>query len=101
MTDVPLTAPTPALMARVVAPFTDQLSVLDWPVMAFAGVAVKAATTGGLPDAAAAGDTPAKRRNTIVAIGMIVQSTYRPALENLAIARGEWGRDPIAGGRPV
>jgi hypothetical protein len=28
-TEVPVTAPTPALMVRVVAPVTDQRSVLD------------------------------------------------------------------------
>jgi hypothetical protein len=48
-TDVPVTAPTPALIVRVVAPVTDQPSVLEWPVDTIAGVAVKLAMVGRLP----------------------------------------------------
>jgi hypothetical protein len=84
VTEVPVTAPTPALMARVVAPVTDQLRVPDWPVMSFAG-AVKVAMVGRVAVAAAAGDTPANRRSAIIVIGMIIQFTYRPASDNLAI----------------
>ena len=86
MTDVPVTVPTAELMVRLVAPVTDQLSVLDCPRSSFAGVAVRVAMVGRVAVAAAAGDTPAMRRNTTVVIGMIVQSAYRPALDNLAIA---------------
>jgi len=68
VTDFPVTAPTPALIARVVAPVTDQLRVLDWPVMILADVAAKAAIVGRVAAAAVAGDTPAKRRNTTVVI---------------------------------
>jgi hypothetical protein len=84
VTDVPVTAPTPAFMARVVAPVTDQLSVADWPVMSFAG-AVNVAMVGRGAVAAAAGDTPAKRRNASIVKGMVVQLAYRPTSDNLAI----------------
>lgn len=49
MTDVPVTAPTPGLRIRLGKPVTVQLSVLGWPAVTFAGVAVKLVMVGGLP----------------------------------------------------
>jgi hypothetical protein len=48
-TDVPVTAPTPELMASDVAPDTVQLSVLVWPGVTFAGAALKLLMTGAVP----------------------------------------------------
>lgn len=49
LTDVPVTAPTPGVTVRLGKPVTVQLSVLDWPVVTFAGVAMKLVMVGGLP----------------------------------------------------
>ena len=48
-TDVPVTAPTPALMARVGEPVTVQLRVLDCPLVTFAGKALKLVMVGRPP----------------------------------------------------
>lgn len=47
--DVPVTLPTPPVMASVGEPVTTQESVLDWPAVTLAGEAVKLVTVGGLP----------------------------------------------------
>jgi hypothetical protein len=44
-----MTVPTPELMVRVDDPVTTQASVLYWPAVIFAGVAVKLAMVGKLP----------------------------------------------------
>ena len=49
MTDVPATTPTLGLTVRLGYPVTAQLSVLDCPVVTFAGMAVKKVIEGGLP----------------------------------------------------
>jgi hypothetical protein len=49
MTDVPVTRPTPGLMITLGEPVTVQLSVLDWPAVTVAGVAVKWVMVGGQP----------------------------------------------------
>jgi hypothetical protein len=48
-TEVPVTAPTPALMLKVGAPVTTQFNVLDWPAVTLAGVAVKLVMLGAPP----------------------------------------------------
>jgi hypothetical protein len=76
LTEVPVTAPTPELMASEVAPVTVQLSVLDWPSVTAAGVALKLAIAGGFPAAEARSGTPATARSATAA--MIMISPYRP-----------------------
>ena len=49
MTDVPVTGPTPGLSIRPGEPVTVQLSVLDWPGVTVAGVAVRLVMLGALP----------------------------------------------------
>ena len=47
--DVPVTAPTPALILSVGEPVTVQLRVLDWPAVIFGGDAAKPVMVGALP----------------------------------------------------
>lgn len=49
MTDVPVTVPGPGLMTRLGEPVTAQLSVLGWPAVTVAGVALKLVMVGALP----------------------------------------------------
>jgi hypothetical protein len=49
LTEVPATTPTPGLTVTLGYPVTAQLSVLDCPVVTFAGIAVKKVMEGGLP----------------------------------------------------
>ena len=50
-TEAPVTVPTPGAIARVCAPVTDQLRVLDWPEVSLVDEAVKLAIAGGVPTA--------------------------------------------------
>ena len=47
----PVTVPTLGLTEMVVADFTDQVSVVDWPATSFAGEAANEEMLGGLPAA--------------------------------------------------
>lgn len=71
MADVPVTFPTGGLTVNVVAPFTDQLSVLDCPVITLSGAAVKAAIVGALPVAGAADRATLVIRNNAIVFGML------------------------------
>jgi hypothetical protein len=65
-------------MVRLVAPITDQLSVLGCPGSTFAGDAAKRVMVGRLDCAVPMSGSPAHRRKIMVVVRIVVLSSHRP-----------------------
>jgi hypothetical protein len=74
-------------MVTLVAPITDQLSVLGCPGSTFAGDAAKRAMVGGLPCACPISGSPAHRRKITVVVRIVVLFSHRPIAAKIHFTR--------------